>query len=325
MEAKFEFKKTFTRSVHNKKMANIEYSANFLLPNIYDYSKLEHSDVSVQYMLHLLGGGSNNVSAPLAFSFSPMPIAMILYTESGMGRITTIGGSEYSVSEHEILLWNCNTAFALQSIVLPWNFKLFFISGQTLTSYLNICKAQKCNHFKLTRFSPVLYSLHSLTSVSNSPDVSELLFMHKNLTDILSVLCSACYPLQADQNQSITWYLVELKNFLDNHFDHEFSLKHFEEVLGVNRYRLCREFSAHYGMPPLQYLTCKRIDEAKKILLTTDLSIHEISSIIGYENVNHFINLFKKYVGATPGNFRQMALENQSVLRCPSPQTYPAT
>ena len=49
----------------------------------------------------------------------------------------------------------------------------------------------------------------------------------------------------------------------------------------------------------------------KKILLTTDFSIHEVSSMIGYENTNHFINLFKKYVGSTPGKFRQKALEDR--------------
>lgn len=52
-------------------------------------------------------------------------------------------------------------------------------------------------------------------------------------------------------------------------------------------------------------------EEAKKILLTTDFSIHEVSSMIGYENTNHFINLFKKYVGSTPGKFRQKALEDR--------------
>ena len=79
----------------------------------------------------------------------------------------------------------------------------------------------------------------------------------------------------------------------------------------MSRYRLCREFSSFYGMPPLRYLTEKRLEEAKKILLTTDFSIHEVSSMIGYENTNHFINIFKKYAGLTPGKFRQKALEDR--------------
>lgn len=53
------------------------------------------------------------------------------------------------------------------------------------------------------------------------------------------------------------------------------------------------------------------------MLLTTDWTIHEISSKVGYDNVNHFINLFKKNTGLTPGAFRQTVLAEQPALRSP--------
>ena len=58
------------------------------------------------------------------------------------------------------------------------------------------------------------------------------------------------------------------------------------------------------------------MEAAKKMLLTTDNTVHEISSKVGYDNVNHFINLFKKENGVTPSVFRQKALKDQSASHC---------
>ena len=312
------FKESFLSSVHNRKMINIEYSAEFLIPNIYRYQDLPETVFSISDFLHLLGGGNIHADSPFAFHFSPMKCALLLYTDSGVGRITTSTGTEYSVGDNQLLFLNCNQSFILQSIVLPWNFKLFFIDGDNLSVFLNIIRTQKNSCFQLDSISPVIHNLRGLLSVCPKPGISDLLFMHRSLTEILSLLCSSCFPTKSSKYSNVAWYLIEMKDFLDNHYQQAFSLKQFEDSFQINRYRLCREFSSCYGCPPLQYLTQKRLDEAKKILLTTDLPIHEISSIIGYDNTNHFINLFKKYVSMTPGKFRQTAQQVQSVSRCPS-------
>ena len=319
------FKETFLSSIHNRKMVNIEYTAEFLLPNIYSYPESDISEPNLSGFLHLLGGGNLNADSPFAFQFSPMKCGMLLYTDTGVGRITTAGGTEFSVADNQLLFLNCDQSFTLQSIVLPWNFKLFFIDGGSLSTFLEICRRQKPGCFQVSSVSPVLHDIRSLLSVSPVPAISEQLFMHRTLTEILSIVCSSCYPEPSPERKKASWYLIEMKDFLDNHYRQDFSLKYFEDTFRINRYRLCREFSACFGLPPLQYLTRRRLEEAKKILLTTDFSIHEVSSMIGYENTNHFINLFKKYVSMTPGKFRQTVQQDQSVSHCPAPQTSQAT
>ncbi len=75
-------------------------------------------------------------------------------------------------------------------------------------------------------------------------------------------------------------------------------------MYGISRYRLCREYIAAFSISPLKDFNLVRIEEAKKLLLNTNLQVQEISSRIGYENVNHFIRLFKAETGMTPGAFR---------------------
>ena len=42
-----------------------------------------------------------------------------------------------------------------------------------------------------------------------------------------------------------------------------------------------------------------------KLLAETDLPINEIAARVGYDNTNSFTNIFKKYKGTTPGQYRK--------------------
>ena len=64
----------------------------------------------------------------------------------------------------------------------------------------------------------------------------------------------------------------------------------------------------------MRYLHSRRIDAAKRLLLTPDLSVHEVGSQVGIENTNQFINLFKKDTGTTPLSFKQAATVSISDL-----------
>lgn len=310
------FKQVFHSCVHTRKMANIEYTPDFLIPNSYHYEEDQLLPLCPEDFLYLLGGGSIHADSPLSFRFSSMDCHLLLLTSMGSGRITTSGHREISADEKHFICLDCSQNFSLQSVVLPWNFKLFFISGNTLDAYASLLGKSSCS-FSLSQTSPVSRCIQSLLSLPETPDAKDLLLMHQNLTAILAGFCTSCCP-RTDTQPEAPWYLTEIRDFLDNHYKEEFSLKYFEDTMRMSRYRLCREFSSFYGVPPLRYLTEKRLSEAKKILLTTDFSIHEVSSMIGYENTNHFINIFKKYAGLTPGKFRQKALEDRFSAHFPA-------
>ena len=101
--------------------------------------------------------------------------------------------------------------------------------------------------------------------------------------------------------------------YAENH-----SLEYFEQTLGISRYRLCREFSATFHTSPLQYLQGKKIEAAKSLLLSTDNPIHEVGAMVGIDNTNHFIHLFKKHTGVTPFVYRQNAPQSIRETHCPS-------
>lgn len=100
-------------------------------------------------------------------------------------------------------------------------------------------------------------------------------------------------------------YLVYMKGWYDNHYAVSCSLQSFEEKTGISRYRLCREFSAAYHQTPIRYLEQVRMEKACILLRETSLNIHEVAADVGYENVTHFIRLFRNETGMTPGQYRK--------------------
>ena len=82
---------------------------------------------------------------------------------------------------------------------------------------------------------------------------------------------------------------------------------------GVEEYaKLCNLSSSYFthlftkiiGFSPMEYKQIQRINIAKNLLSTTNLSIKEISTIIGFKDPLYFGRCFKQSVGQTPSGFR---------------------
>ncbi len=66
-----------------------------------------------------------------------------------------------------------------------------------------------------------------------------------------------------------------------------------------------RRFSAATGYTPVEYVQALRIEEAKQILETEDISIEEVAVTVGYEDPTFFRRLFRRRTGITPAQYRQ--------------------
>ena len=64
-------------------------------------------------------------------------------------------------------------------------------------------------------------------------------------------------------------------------------------------------FVAQYGLPPSRYVLRKRMEYAKTLLLTPELSVTEISRQVGYASVYYFSRVFHEETGMTPTAYRR--------------------
>jgi YesN/AraC family two-component response regulator len=67
-------------------------------------------------------------------------------------------------------------------------------------------------------------------------------------------------------------------------------------------------FKQYTGCNFVNYLKQIRIDEAKRLLATTDMKIADVSKVVGYDNNKYFMKIFKIHCGVSPTEYRKNAL-----------------
>ena len=102
-----------------------------------------------------------------------------------------------------------------------------------------------------------------------------------------------------------------LTRYLQEHLAEEISLTVLAEEFHLNPQYISQLFKSEIGVGFLAYLTNIRMEQAKKLLLTTSLPIAEVSEQSGYADYRVFTKAFKKTEGVTPSQYRRDFLDKE--------------
>lgn len=97
----------------------------------------------------------------------------------------------------------------------------------------------------------------------------------------------------------------KIVRFVQNHLAEEISLSVLAEEFHFSTQYVSQLFKNEIGVNFLTYLTNIRMEKAKKLLLSTDLPIAEVSEQSGYGDYRVFTKVFKKSEGVTPSQYRR--------------------
>jgi AraC-like DNA-binding protein len=82
------------------------------------------------------------------------------------------------------------------------------------------------------------------------------------------------------------------------------------KMVALSESTLKRYFKLIYGKSVYDYYLNKKMEMARTILLQKSCSVNEIAELMGYEKVSHFIEIFKKHHGCSPGTIKKKQFEN---------------
>ena len=105
--------------------------------------------------------------------------------------------------------------------------------------------------------------------------------------------------------------ISSIMRYMQEHLSEEISLSVLGEVFHLNPQYISQLFKNEIGVGFLAYLTNIRIEKAKKLLLSTSLSVTEIAEHTGYGDYRVFTKVFKKTEGITPSQFRREFLDSR--------------
>jgi AraC-like DNA-binding protein len=102
--------------------------------------------------------------------------------------------------------------------------------------------------------------------------------------------------------------LRRARDLIDRHYAEPLDLHALAREAGYSRYHFARAFAAAYGEPPRACLTRRRIERAKDLLRSANLSVTEICFAVGFESLGSFSARFRQLVGQTPSDYRREAV-----------------
>jgi YesN/AraC family two-component response regulator len=96
--------------------------------------------------------------------------------------------------------------------------------------------------------------------------------------------------------------------FVDDHFtDSDLSLLQIADHYHISIYTLSRLFKEITGIGFKDYVTGKRIELARHLLMTTEKKVGDIAVEIGFGSVSHFNRIFKANCGMSPSKYKAEA------------------
>lgn len=103
----------------------------------------------------------------------------------------------------------------------------------------------------------------------------------------------------------LTRRLARARDFMDSNFTKAISLEDIAQVACMSQYHLLDCFKAIYALTPYQYLTQVRLQAAKNLLESKDISVQQACQRVGYEDISSFSKLYKKNFGVSPSKTRK--------------------
>jgi AraC family transcriptional activator of pobA len=233
----------------------------------------------------------------------------------GETQTVTIDGTEYEFAQHSLLtlLFNQTFSFEDSSTIVAWQFNREFyciIDHDSEVSCVGFLFSSTDHLFvklddhariKLKLLFDVFLEEFRTTDLIQN---EMLLVLLKRLIIYTTGLAKAGYaPVKKLQDEK--FHMVRKFNLLvEANFKTEHSVGFYADQLCKSPKTLSNVFAIFNQKSPSQVIQERIVIEAKRLLSYTDKSVKHITFELGFEDVSHFSNFFKKNAGVSPSDFK---------------------
>lgn len=165
-------------------------------------------------------------------------------------------------------------------------------------------------HYEFTKLSETLESgmkeISYANQVIDSQSLQHMMDFHglniclDKMRAIIADLCAHFGGLDS------SFSVQEITDFLGKHYFEDLSLVDVATRFHLDPSYFSKLFKTVTNENFIEYLTRLRMDKACELLVSSERKVNEISELIGYENQRYFSQVFKKFTGQTPSEYREL-------------------
>lgn len=204
--------------------------------------------------------------------------------------------------------------FGYKSITVGENCIYFFNQRDSYSVVVN--EPSLCHSIHFTTYEPIdtdsfcikINNVAAFNQIINAMDSHNVSsgsgkhILYSNFHKLCSMFCET-YEKSYHRNDM---RMNEALDFLNLHFREEDCLENLYNITNLSRRYTDKLFKEHFNITPKQYIISKKIELAKQLLQTPNLSIGSIASLCGFSDVYYFSKVFKMNTDITPSGFKKM-------------------
>lgn len=229
--------------------------------------------------------------------------AELFYVASGKGNFC-LQNDIYPISTNDLIIVPPNTEHTEQSYNSnPLEYIVLGIEGITFVDTEMSGSRIIYNYSERTELLNLLNMI--LKEVQNKQPGYHLVC--QNLLDVLLVQIIRRQNLVPAPISStkMTKECGLIKQYLDSNYADNINLDTLAEMTHMNKYYLVHAFTKYAGLSPISYLNAKRLETSRELLTSTDFSILQIATSVGFSSQSYFSQVFRKEMNMTPNEFRK--------------------
>lgn len=256
-------------------------------------------------LFHLQEVGSLQAIHPHTSTRTDLVSFLCFVVLSGEGELS-YEGQNYQLKSGDCVFIDCRKAYSHSTSDNLWSLQWCHFYAPSLPAVYEKYKergGRPVFHPSNTKpFTDLITELYNLAAAS---DYIRDMRINEKLGVLLTLLMEQSWHPENATLSRKRMELVEIKNYLDEHYTEKIVLDNLADRFFINKFYLSKIFKETYGTTINNYVIERRITRAKQLLRFTSKTIDEVSIEVGMDSANYFSRAFHKVEGISPSEYRK--------------------
>ena len=223
---------------------------------------------------------------------TPQKSILFGYTTDGAGMLQ-YKSVKYPLKSGSLFCIDCSNPHSYWADQGLWEFYWFHAIGDVSAPLFKSFKRDVLVQQDVKHFVNLWENLFMLAETNS-------LFIDMKMASIINNMFSLVFEEETHDNR-----MNKTEEFIRQNFDKKITIDDMAKVACISKYHFSRLFKESTGQSPYKYLSQYRIDKAKDLLISTNLSVNEIALRVGFDDMSSFFYLFKQHMHVSPLQFRK--------------------
>ena len=181
------------------------------------------------------------------------------------------------------------------------------VGAQSYYSLINDAAQDKVTRIFVSDKEQFVNNINGIMQYPDVPDIKQSVLSSMHISNLLSTMVMDKY---SEKNiKALTQHRATMDKalaYIRQNYACKITLDELAGIAHLSKYYFLKLFRQFTGMTPYEYILNYRINQSKKMLRTTGMSVGQIADFCGFRDECNFIRKFKTVTGRTPLNFRKL-------------------